>query len=191
MATTADRDSPHSDVEQMRRIPLSRIVVPEGFNPRGDVSEDRELEQLADSMREHGCIIPIRVRATDHGDYVLIAGARRYRAAGLAALMELPAIIRPVGPGDESEQSELLVEAVVENDQRVDLDPFARPRLPSPGRRRADDQRRRREAQHHTGARARAPAAAETPRADPGQARDWRGADARRQAARDTRTDPS
>ena len=128
MATIADRDAPQPDVEQMRRIPLSRIVVPEGFNPRGDAADDRELEHLADSMREHGCIIPIRVRATHHGDYVVIAGARRYRAAGLAALIEIPAIIRPVGSEGEIEQSDLLVEAVIENDQRLDLDPLARAR---------------------------------------------------------------
>ena len=101
MATTTNRDAAQADTEQLRHIPLSRIVVPDGFNPRGEVSDDRELEQLAESMREHGCITPIRVRATDHGDYVLIAGARRYRAAGLAALMEIPAIIRPAGAGDE------------------------------------------------------------------------------------------
>jgi ParB-like chromosome segregation protein Spo0J len=44
--------------------------VPDGFNPRGEIVEDRELEQLAESMRRHGCLQPVRVRATEHGDYV-------------------------------------------------------------------------------------------------------------------------
>lgn len=43
--------------EQLRHLPLSRIVVaPDGFNPRGEVAEDRDLEQLAESMRRHGCL---------------------------------------------------------------------------------------------------------------------------------------
>ena len=108
---------------QLRHIPLSRVVVPESFNPRGEVADDRELEQLADSIRVDGCLQPIRVRATDHGDYVLIAGERRYRAAVKACIMELPAIIRPAGTGDD-EQSDLLVEALLENDLRRDLDPL-------------------------------------------------------------------
>ena len=113
---------------QLRHIPLSRVVVPESFNPRGEVADDRELEQLADSIRADGCLQPIRVRATDHGDYVLIAGERRYRAAVKACVMELPAIIRPAGTGDDEEQSDLLVEALLENDLRQDLDPLARAR---------------------------------------------------------------
>jgi hypothetical protein len=57
---------------------------------------------------------------------VLVAGERRYRAAVKAAMMELPAIVRPAGLGDEDEQALLLCEAVLENDQRCDLDPLAR-----------------------------------------------------------------
>jgi ParB/RepB/Spo0J family partition protein len=113
---------------QLRHIPLSRVVVPESFNPRGEVAVDRELEQLAASIRADGCLQPIRVRATKHGDYALIAGERRYRAAVKACVMELPAIIRPAGTDDEEEQSDLLVEALLENDLRRDLDPLARAR---------------------------------------------------------------
>lgn len=113
---------------QMRQLPLSRIIVPDGFNPRGEVEDDRELEQMAESIRREGCLQPIRVRATEQGDYVLIAGERRYRAAVKAAIMELPAIIRPVGTGDDEEHADLLVEALVENDLRRDLDAVARAR---------------------------------------------------------------
>src|SRR5674476_443844 len=65
---------------ELRSIPLSQISVAEGFNPRGEVIEDAELQALAQTMRERGCLAPIRVRATD-GGYVLIAGGRRFRAA--------------------------------------------------------------------------------------------------------------
>lgn len=82
---------------------------------------------MAESIRQDGCLQPIRVRATEDGDYVLIAGERRYRAAVKAAVMELPAIIRPVGAGDD-EHADLLVEAVIENDLRRNLDPVARAR---------------------------------------------------------------
>jgi ParB/RepB/Spo0J family partition protein len=116
------------ETTQLRHIPLSRIVIPDGFNPRGEILEGRELDQLAESMRRHGCLQPVRVRPTETGDYLLIAGARRYRAAVKAALMEIPAIVRPAGAGDDEEQADLLVEAVIENDLRVDLDPLARAR---------------------------------------------------------------
>jgi len=113
---------------QLRHLPLSRIVVPDGFNPRGQVEDDRELDRMAESIRQDGCLQPIRVRATEHGDYVLIAGERRYRAAVKAAVMELPAIIRPAGAGNDDEHADLLVEALIENDLRRDLDPLARAR---------------------------------------------------------------
>ena len=131
MATTSTTTAINtsSEVAQLRHIPLSRIVVvPDAFNPRGVVADDRELEALAESLRRHGCLQPIRVRATNDGDYLLIAGERRYRAAVKAALMELPAIIRPAGGGDAEEQAQLLIEAVIENDQRVNLDALARAR---------------------------------------------------------------
>ncbi|MGA2924860.1 MAG: ParB/RepB/Spo0J family partition protein, partial [Solirubrobacteraceae bacterium] len=108
-------------------MPLTRIVVPEGFNPRGQVVDDRELGQLADSIRQHGVLQPIRVRATDQDHFVLIAGERRYRAAVKAELTEVPVIVRAAQAGD-GEEPDLLVEAVIENDLRVDLDPLARAR---------------------------------------------------------------
>ncbi|MDQ2894373.1 MAG: ParB/RepB/Spo0J family partition protein, partial [Actinomycetota bacterium] len=134
MATTTTHTTKQSTVDganggvQLRHLPLSRIVVPDGFNPRGEVVDDRELEQMAESIRRDGCLQPIRVRATEHGEFVLVAGERRYRAAVKAAVMELPAIIRPVGAGGEHEQADLLVEALIENDLRRELDGVARAR---------------------------------------------------------------
>ncbi len=61
MATTTVRSTEQSDIDgagggvQLRHLPLSRIVVPEGFNPRGEVTDDRELEQMAESIRQNGC----------------------------------------------------------------------------------------------------------------------------------------
>jgi ParB/RepB/Spo0J family partition protein len=128
MATISTPVQDPGETTQLRHIPLSRIVVPDGFNPRGEIVEDRELEQLAESMRRHGCLQPVRVRPTETGNYVLIAGARRHAAAVKAALMEIPAIVRPAGAGDDEEQADLLTEAVIENDLRVDLNPLARAR---------------------------------------------------------------
>jgi len=67
---------------QLRHIQLSRIVVPDGFNPRGEVQDDRELEQMAESIRVDGCLQPIRVRATDTGDFVLISGGTPLSCGG-------------------------------------------------------------------------------------------------------------
>jgi ParB/RepB/Spo0J family partition protein len=111
---------------ELRTIPLSRIVVRDGFNPRGEIVENDELEAMAATMRERGCLQSIRVRLTESGDFQLVAGERRYRAAALAALTEMPALVLPEGTGDEAEQLELLTEAVIENEVRSDLDPLQR-----------------------------------------------------------------
>lgn len=110
----------HSGVVQ-RSVALSRIVTADGFNPRTSIVRDREFETLVATVRTHGVLQPIRVRETGDGDYVLIAGERRYAAAIEASLMEIPAVIRPVGDGDSAEEAVLLVEAVIENDVRVGL----------------------------------------------------------------------
>lgn len=133
MATTVQTHEPADagpDVAavQLCQVPVSAIVIAEGFNPRGEVADDAELDQLAATMRRQGCLQPVRIRATEQGEYVLVAGERRYRAALKAGLAEIPAIVRPAGAGDEDEHADLLVEALIENDQRRDLDPLARAR---------------------------------------------------------------
>jgi ParB family chromosome partitioning protein len=96
-------------------IPLQRI---EGnpFQPRQRV-DDAELERLATSIREHGVLAPILVSETLDG-YRLVAGERRVRAARLAGLERIPAVVRQVADRD------LLELALVENLQREDLDPI-------------------------------------------------------------------
>jgi len=122
---TTDSDAAHVPIE-LRQIPLSKVRVTEGFNPRGQVSEDAELHAMAETIRQRGCLQPIRVRATATGEYVLIAGERRYRAAALAALSEIPAAVVPAGDGDERERLELLTDAIIENELRSDLNPLQR-----------------------------------------------------------------
>ena len=107
---------------EQRRIPLSRIVVVEGHNPRVefDAAEQRRLNA---SIKERGILTPIRVAERSDGDYDLIAGERRYRAAVDCALMEVPAIVVIREPDEDAAAREgaLLEEAIAENTERSDL----------------------------------------------------------------------
>ena len=96
-------------------IPLSRIVS-SPFQPRKRMDEP-ELRTLAASIAEHGVIQPILVTETLDG-YRLVAGERRVRAARLAGLERIPAVIRQLADRDQLEL------ALVENLQREDLDPI-------------------------------------------------------------------
>ncbi len=98
-------------------IPVD-AVDPNPHQPR-DRFDPEPLQTLADSIREVGVLQPIVVRpAGSNGRHVLVAGERRLRAARIAGLTEIPAMIRD---GDDQGR---LVEAVVENVQREDLDPL-------------------------------------------------------------------
>lgn len=81
--------------------------------------DDESLEALAASIREVGLLQPVVVRASEEGRYVLVAGERRCRAARIAGLAEVPAIIR----SSEGAISNL-TEALIENVQREDLSPL-------------------------------------------------------------------
>jgi ParB/RepB/Spo0J family partition protein len=120
MATTAPA-APQTSV-QLRNIPLSAIVALEGWNPRMSF-DDAELQDLSASMLERGCLVPVIVQATGDGDYRLVDGEKRYKAAVLATMMELPAIVRPVDAGDATAEleAELLVDAIVANRLRSPL----------------------------------------------------------------------
>ena len=111
------------DQAELASVPLADITTEDGFNPRGEVVEDDELRALAETIRNHGCLLPIRVRR--HGErYVLIAGERRYRAAKLAGLEQIPASILPESTA--AEPAERLTEALIENELRSQLDPVHR-----------------------------------------------------------------
>ncbi len=107
--------SEKEDVSLQRYVPVDEIV-PNPYQPRRNFTEE-ELLELAESIKSHGMLQPIVVREKD-GRYEIIAGERRWRAAKLAGLDRVPAIIREV----ESEE-EMLIFALVENLQREDLNP--------------------------------------------------------------------
>ena len=104
--------------EAKTTIRISRIT-PRGDQPRKTFDENA-LQVLADSIREHGVIQPIVVREIGvlEDNYEIIAGERRWRAAKMAGLDEIPAVIMT---GDELKIAEV---ALIENVQRKDLNPI-------------------------------------------------------------------
>jgi ParB family chromosome partitioning protein len=107
-----------SDLEsdQLREIDIDRIL-PNSHQPRKSFDETA-LNELSDSIREHGLVQPIVVRMLEDGFFQLIAGERRWRAAQLAGLLRIPAVIREAG-----EHAALEI-ALIENLQREDLNPI-------------------------------------------------------------------
>lgn len=103
------------DSSPYRVLPLHK-VEPNPEQPRRDFDEE-ELEALADSITTHGIIQPLTVREMPNGYYQIVAGERRWRAARLAGLSEIPAVIIDA---DDQKTTEL---ALIENLQRQDLNP--------------------------------------------------------------------
>ena len=97
-------------------LPLQKIE-PNRLQPRKNFDEE-ELSSLADSIRQHGVIQPLTVRLLDTGYYQIIAGERRWRAARLAGLREVPVVVIEA---DDKKAMEL---ALIENLQRADLTPI-------------------------------------------------------------------
>ena len=91
-------------------------VEPNPDQPRQDFDE-AQLQALAESIGEHGMIQPLTVRPMPNGYYQIIAGERRWRAARMANLMEVPAVVMEA---DDKKAMEL---ALIENLQRQDLNP--------------------------------------------------------------------
>ena len=89
-------------------------IEPNHDQPRKVFSEDA-LNELADSIREHGVLQPLLVRPLPGGSYQLVAGERRWRASRMAGLQEVPVVIREM---DEEQAMEI---ALIENLQREDL----------------------------------------------------------------------
>ena len=105
-----------TEQEEIRTLPLSQ-VEPRQDQPRDSFDEER-LQDLAASIARHGLIQPVIVRRLEGGYYQIIAGERRWRAARMAGLHEIP--VRVLQADDRS-VSEL---ALVENLQREDLNPM-------------------------------------------------------------------
>ena len=104
------------DDKEVITLPITK-VEPRQDQPREHFDEER-LQDLAASISRHGLIRPVIVRRLDAGDYQIIAGERRWRAARLAGLTEIP--VRVLHADDQS-VAEL---ALVENLQREDLNPM-------------------------------------------------------------------
>jgi ParB family chromosome partitioning protein len=100
-----------------KRLPVAFLVANRA-NPRRDFDTD-QLDELANSIKEKGVMQPLLVRpTTDPNQFEIIAGERRWRAAQRAGLNDVPVLVRDV---DDREALEL---AIIENVQRVDLNPL-------------------------------------------------------------------
>jgi ParB family chromosome partitioning protein len=99
------------------QLPIDTIVR-NPRQPRKSEFDEKDLKELADSVREHGIIQPLIVSLGEDETYVLIAGERRLRAAKLVGLKTVPAIIR------QASDRELLELALIENIQRAELNPL-------------------------------------------------------------------
>ena len=123
-ATTNSATKPVAQTASQEIPPESRIwkiaidkIVPGLFQPR-KTFEKEKIEELAQSIRENGILQPIAVRKRPAGGFEIIAGERRWRAAQVAGLHEIPALIKTLG------DKEVLQLAIIENVQREDLDPI-------------------------------------------------------------------
>ena len=121
-ALIGEIDQPVASSERQTTVSADRTVPIEFVarnprNPRRYFNED-VLQELAGSIRQHGIVQPVVVRTTSQDRFEIIAGERRWRAAQLAGLVEIPVIVRDV---DDRTALEL---AIVENVQRADLNPL-------------------------------------------------------------------
>ena len=114
-ALLGDFDAEISEKSPYQLLPVYK-VEPNPNQPRQDFDEE-ELQNLSDSIAEHGVVQPLTVRQLESGYYQIIAGERRWRAARMAGLSEIPAVIIEA---DDKKAMEL---ALIENLQRQDLNP--------------------------------------------------------------------
>src|SRR5947208_11392962 len=108
--------TPDLETDQLREIDIDRIL-PNSHQPRKNFDEDA-LNELSNSIREHGVVQPIVVRPLDDGFFQLIAGERRWRASQRAGLVRIPAVVR------EAEEHAVLELALIENLHREDRNPI-------------------------------------------------------------------
>jgi ParB family transcriptional regulator, chromosome partitioning protein len=105
-----------SSSDKIEKVPVNKLL-PNKYQPRQGF-DDATLNELALSIKNYGILQPLVVTRTQNGNYMIIAGERRWRAAKIAKLPEIPVIVRST---KELEQLEL---ALIENIQRVDLSPM-------------------------------------------------------------------
>jgi ParB family transcriptional regulator, chromosome partitioning protein len=114
-AILAVSDEPATEEGDLRHIPLD-LVAPNPRQPRRSFDQ-ASLQALAESVRERGIVQPVLVRPVPGGTYELVAGERRWRAAQIAGMESVPALVRP------REDSAALEIALIENMAREDLNP--------------------------------------------------------------------
>ena len=108
-----DGDNVSSKIEPTNVMPLSQLT-PGKFQPRKNFNQD-SLKELAESIKAQGIIQPILVRMTSNNKYEIIAGERRWQAAKIAKLDEVPVVVKDIS------DSTALAMALIENIQREDL----------------------------------------------------------------------
>jgi ParB family chromosome partitioning protein len=115
MALLDDQEGTGEDANRTDVIDINKIM-PNRYQPRKLFNEN-SLKELSDSIRDKGILQPVIVTELGDGRYELVAGERRWRAAKLAGLMEIPALIKDFSDEDKLEIS------LIENIQREDLNP--------------------------------------------------------------------
>jgi ParB family transcriptional regulator, chromosome partitioning protein len=113
-AIFAENDTENSNATIALKI---SEIEPNRAQPRKEFN-DAALAELADSISQHGILQPLLVRPIFGGGYQIVAGERRWRAARMAGISEVPAVIR------EMSDSEVMELALIENLQREDLNPL-------------------------------------------------------------------
>jgi len=114
--TPTSTDSSNKSPDGLQEIAVD-LIDRSPYQPRADFNEDA-LQELADSIRAQGVIQPVVVRPKEQGRFELIAGERRWRAAQLAGLHQVPAVIREV------DDQAAMAMALIENIQRQALNPI-------------------------------------------------------------------
>lgn len=108
------QDAEINDKDEKIRLLNTDLIIANINQPRKDF-DTKTLQELADSIKEKGVIVPIIVKKTDNDKYLIVAGERRYRACKLAGITKIPVMIKDL---NESQTTEY---AIIENVQRQDL----------------------------------------------------------------------
>jgi ParB family chromosome partitioning protein len=114
LSVSAEAD--RSKEQELRDLPIE-LIVPNPTQPRRRFDEDA-LQALADSLSERGVLQPVLVRPKPGGTYEIVAGERRWRAAQIAGMETVPALVRA------REDAEVIELALIENMAREDLSPI-------------------------------------------------------------------
>ena len=116
LLSSAAQDNTANKDSELKKLPVEKIRKGE-YQPRLSIDPDA-LQELAESIKAQGLVQPIVVRRIDGGEYELIAGERRWRAAQIAGMHTIPAIIRDIPDQAAAAMS------LIENIQREDLNPL-------------------------------------------------------------------